>query len=99
MTLFLIKDGIIGVGCTTLNDKQVLGTNFHLITYDFKTNEGYVDKKGENYWRLYTQIGQKFGQSRYHKFTAFEQCIEKLKELKGDEKILICKADEIQNYK
>jgi predicted DNA-binding WGR domain protein len=99
MMLYLVKDGIMGVGWVTSNDKQVLGTNFYLITYDFKTNEGYVEKKGENYWRLYTQIGQKFGQSRYHQFTAFEQCIKKLKELKGDDNILICKADEIQNYK
>lgn len=99
MILYLVKDGIMDIGCITINNKQKFGTKFHLITYDFKTNEGYIDKKDENYWRLYTQIGQQFGQSRYHKFTAFEQCIEKLKELKGDDKILICKANEIEKYK
>lgn len=97
--LYLVKDGIMGVGCITSNEEQVHGTNFYLITYDFKTNEGYIEKKDESYWRLYTQVGQKLGQSRYHKFTAFEQCVEKLKELKGDNKIIICEADEIQNYK
>jgi hypothetical protein len=77
----------------------VLDSDFHLITYNFKTNEGYVDKKGKNHWRLYTQVGQKFGQNRYHKLLDFEQCVEKLKELKGDDEIVICQAKEIEKYK
>jgi hypothetical protein len=99
MILYLVKDGIKGVGCIVINNKQEFGTNFHLITYDFKTNEGYIDKKDENYWRLYTQVGQKPGQGRYYKFTTFQLCVEKLKKLKGDDKILICKENEIEKYK
>ena len=99
MILYLVTDGIMGVGCITINNKQLLGSNFHLITYDFKTNEGYVDKKGESHWRLYTQIGQQYGQSRYHELNSFDQCVEKLKELKGDDKILICKSNDIEKLK
>lgn len=99
MILYLVKDGIKDVGCITNNNHQVFDTNFHLITYDFKTNEGYIEKKGEIYWRLYTQIGQKFRQSRYHQFTDFVQCVEKLKELKGDDEVIICNANEIEKYK
>ena len=99
MILYLVKDGIKDVGCITINNHQVLDTDFHLITYDFKTNEGYIEKKGENYWRLYTQVGQRIGKSRYHQFTAFVQCIEKLKELKGDDEVIICNVNEIEKYR
>ena len=98
MTLYLIKDGIKDVGCVMKNDNQIFNTDFHLITYDFKTNEGYIDKKEQDYWRLYTQVGQKVGQSRYHHFSNFEQCVEKLKELNGDASVVICNANEIDKY-
>lgn len=99
MKLYLVKDGIKGVGCVVgENDIQIFNTNFHLLTYDFVTNEGYVDKKDVNYWRLYTQIGQKLGQSRYHKLVDFHQCIKKLQELKGDSDIAICESHEIKNF-
>lgn len=97
--LYLVKDGVKDVGYVSKNGKQLFDTNFYLITYDFKTNEGYFEKKHENVWRLYTQVGQKVGQGRYHELTSFDQCVEKLKELKGDDKILICNADEIGKYK
>lgn len=98
MTLYLVKDGIKDVGCVMKNNTQIFDTDFHLITYDFKKNEGYIDKKGEDYWQLYTQVGQKVGQSRYHKFPDFRQCVEKLKELNGDDKVVICNANEIDKY-
>ena len=96
--LYLVKDGIKDVGCVTSNGNQLFDTNFYLITYDFKTNEGYVEKKGENYWRLYTQVGQKVRKSRYHKLSDFSQCVEKLKELKGNNEVTVCNANEIEKH-
>lgn len=55
--LYLVKDGIKDVGCIAINNNQLFNTNFYLITYNFKSNEGYVDKKDENYWKLYMRIG------------------------------------------
>lgn len=97
--LYLVKDGIKGVGCITVKDEQIFNTNFYLITYDFRTNEGYISKKKYNHWRLYTQIGQKVGQSRYHELSNFEECLEQLKELKGDDDIIICQTKDIEKYK
>lgn len=99
MTLFLVQDGIEKIGCKTINGKQVTNSNYHLITYDFKSNEGYIDKRETNKWRLYTQVGQKTGQDRYHHFQSFEECVSKLKELKGDSEIVVCKSTEIEKYK
>lgn len=99
MKLYLVKDGIVNVGCKTNNGKQVDNSNYHLITYDFKSNEGYIDKKGLNKWKFYTQVGQKIGKGRYHHFQTFQECVNKLKELKGDDEIMICKSTEIEMYK
>lgn len=99
MRLFLVQDGIENVGWKTINGKQVSNSNYHLITYDFKSNEGYIDKKGTNKWRLYTQVGQKIGEDRYHHSRTFEDCVNKLKELKGDDEIIVCKSTEIEMYK
>ena len=96
MNLFVVKDGIKNVACIVDQEKnQVLETNYYAISYDFKSNEGYIEKKGNDYWRLYTQVGQKIGQSRYHKFSNFKECINKLTELKGDDEIIICKLIEV----
>lgn len=98
-TLYIVKDGIINVGyIKTVEGLQSKNTNFYLITYNFKTNEGYIELKSDNRWRLYTQIGQSFNQTRYHHFMSFNECIEKIKELKGDEKITICTSDDYQKY-
>jgi hypothetical protein len=97
--LYLVKDGIKNVGCLIKNEKQFFNTNFYLLTYDFKTNEGYIDKKGQNYWRLYTQVGQKYGQSRYNELPSFKECINRLKELNGNNEVYICKATDIEKYK
>lgn len=81
-TLYLVKDGIKSVGCKLdSNGNQIFRTNFYLITYDFITNEGYIERKEINEWRLYTQIGQSLGQSRYHTKPTLNECIEQLKSL------------------
>jgi len=60
MNLFVVKDGILDVAFVKdQNGKQILGTNYYAISYDFKSNEGYIEKKSFNLWRLYTQVGQK----------------------------------------
>ena len=100
MTLFVIKDGLKGYACLTDKEgHQVLGTNYYALSYDFKSNEGYIEKKGTNNWRLYTQVGQTFGEDRYYHFGTFEECVEKLKNLKGNNEITICKSTEVENYK
>ena len=43
--IIFIQDGIENVGYRTINGKQVSNSNYHLITYDFKSNEGYIDKE------------------------------------------------------
>lgn len=99
MNLFVVKDGIKDIACVKdQNGKQILGTNYYAISYDFKSNEGYIEKKGHNIWRLYTQVGQKVGQTRYHSFLTFDDCIEKLIELKGNKNIIICDSTEIEKY-
>ncbi|MCD9564269.1 hypothetical protein [Tenacibaculum maritimum] len=97
--LFLVQDGILDVGYKTLKGIQVKNSNYYLITYNFETNEGYIDKKEIKKWRLYTQVGQKFAKKRYHHFQTFDECLEKLKELKGDEEIIVCNSSEIEKYK
>tara|TARA_R100000306_G_C4364743_1_gene137054 strand:+ start:1210 stop:1518 length:309 start_codon:yes stop_codon:yes gene_type:complete len=99
MTLFVIKDGIKNVAyIKDQNDNQLFGTHYYVISYNFKSNEGYIERKGSNVWRLYTQVGQKLGQSRYHSFTTFNGCIKKLIELKGNEDIIVCDSTEIEKY-
>ncbi|WP_370477209.1 hypothetical protein [Tamlana flava] len=99
MNLYVVKDGIKDVAFIRDNEgRQILGTNYYSISYDFKSNEGYIEKKSNNFWRLYTQVGQKYGQSRHHKFSSFEDCILKLKELNGNRDIIICDSTEIQKY-
>lgn len=77
MKIFIVQDGIENVGCKTINGKPVSNSNFFLITYDFASNEGYIDKMETNRWRLYTQVGQKIGKDRYHHFQTFQECISK----------------------
>lgn len=99
MRLFVVQDGIKNVGSVLKNGEQIMNTNFHLITYDFKTNEGYIDKKKPNIWKLYTQVGQKIGKKRDYYFLEFIDCIMKLEELKGNNEITIYKSRDIENYK
>ena len=104
--LYVVKDGIKNIGCkVNKNGGQIKGTNFYLLTYG-KNNEGYIEKKSLNNWRLYTQVGEleakralhKAGitdksKVRYHHFPTFEECILKLKELCGSTSIEICESD------
>ena len=93
--LYLVKDGIKGVGCITKNNEQIFNTNFFLITFDFKSNEGYIEEK-ENFWKLYTQIGQKLNTSRYHYLKTFSECIEKLTELSKGKMIEILDTKDVK---
>ena len=94
---------MVNVSAIALAEKSFLRDKLFYIsgklTYDFKTNEGFIDKKSEYHWRLYTQVGQKIGKSRYYKFTDFAKCVERLKELKADDEVIICNANEIEKYK
>ena len=100
MNLFVVKDGIKNIAyIRDQNGKQILGTNYYAISYDFKSNEGYIEKKANNLWRLYTQVGQKLGQSRYHNFKTFNHCIQKLIELKGNNDVIVCNSSEVEKYR
>lgn len=99
MVLYVVKDGIESIAFVKdKNGNRILGTNYYALTYDFKSNEGYIEYKRANFWRLYTQIGQKLGQSRYYKELTFDKCIEKLKKLKRNDKIIVCESSEIKKY-
>ncbi|WKB82992.1 hypothetical protein QYR09_08100 [Cellulophaga lytica] len=100
MVLYIVKDGIENIASVlSPNGIRILGTNYYAITYDFESNEGYIELKKKNYLKLYTQIGQKVGQKRYYEETTFEACILKLKELKGNDQVIICDSSEIEKYK
>ena len=95
MKLYLVKDGIENACVIDKNRNRVFNTNYYSITYNFIKNEGCIEKKSEYNWRLYTQIGERIGKSRYYNFTNFEDCIKKLKILKGDNDILVINQKEI----
>lgn len=99
MNVYLVRDGILDLGCICKNGIQIKNTNFYLITYNFKSNEGYIDKKNTNTWRLYTQIGQVPNESRYHHFDTLDKCLNKLKDLNGKDDIIICDSTDVENYK
>lgn len=99
MTLYLVKNGIDTAKVIKNRGERLYNTNYYSITYDFTTNEGYIEMKGLNNWRLYTQVGQRLGTSRYHDLQTFEQCVEKLERLSECNKIIVCKSSEIERYK
>lgn len=96
MKLYIVKDGT-EKAFVSKNGVRVFDTNYYSITYNFISNEGYIEKKAENYWRLYTQIGQKINQLRYHKCISLDGCIEKLIQLKGDDNITIIDQNQLIN--
>ncbi|WP_298767627.1 hypothetical protein [uncultured Polaribacter sp.] len=96
MKLNLVKGGIKGIAFQRdFKGNHNLNKNFYVISYDLKSNEGYIQKKGVKNWKLYTQIGQKIGERRKFYFNTFESCVEKLKELKGDDLIYIYNPENI----
>jgi|GEM_PF-2404977 len=106
--LYIVKDGLTHIGYTSRNGEQAKNTNFYLLTYGVG-NEGYIQKKSSDIWRLYTQVGEQEAirqlnknrvtespyvpYSRYYQFPTFEKCVDKLKELKGNSLIEICDSD------
>lgn len=103
--LYVVKDGLKDKGFISRNGEQVKNTNFYLLTYG-KNNEGFIENKSSNNWRLYTQIGElktkrellkagitDISNVRYHHFPTFEECIIKLKELCGSTSVEICNSD------
>ncbi|MDR7210993.1 hypothetical protein [Flavobacterium piscis] len=97
--VYLVKDGIINVGC--IKDKknqQVTNTNFYLITFNFKTNYGYIGKRNETKWRLYTSIGQLINKKRYYHFNSLEECVSKLENLNNGNMVIVINNVEIHKY-
>jgi hypothetical protein len=91
--IYLVYDGIPNVGCVKGVDGLFCkNTNYYLISYDFKSNHGYIEKKAEDSWKLYTSIGPVSipMESRYHFCSSFEECVAKLKELSEGCNIVKC---------
>ena len=78
--IFLVKGGLTNTPDMPIKD------DFYLITKDFKTNNGYIGKRSNKLWRLYTPIGYNntvpgSKSNYYHHYPTFEECVEKLKQL------------------
>lgn len=94
--LYVVKDGIKGVGYVCKNGEQVKNTNFYLLTYVFKSNVGKIERKTFNNWLLYTSIGNPtYFEERYSPFSTFEECILKLKELCGSTTVEVCDSVDV----
>ncbi|MBK9482632.1 MAG: hypothetical protein IPO02_11785 [Bacteroidetes bacterium] len=89
MALFLIRDGFENAKVVDKYNNRIFNTNYYSITYDLISNDGYIEKKVDNKWKLYTQIGQKIGKSRHFYFETFEMCINQLKILNRNQEIII----------
>jgi len=86
--LYVVKDGIYKSGYVSKDGKQLKDGRFYLLTYSFKDNTGYIRKREDGTWRLYTSIGNPPDfKKRYHRFASFEECVEKLQELSGENKV------------
>ena len=95
MKLYIVKDGIEKACIVDNNGNRIFNTNYYSITYNLVQNEGYIQKRSENNWRLYTQIGEKIGKSRYYNFSSFEECINELEILKGNKNISVINQKEL----
>lgn len=96
--LYVIKDGIKNVGCIESKDgNQVTGTNFYLISFDFKSNEGYIEQKEISRWRLYTQVGELKTKTRYYHFPTFTDCVVKLQHLCYPLEVKIIDSTDVPN--
>jgi len=100
LKMYVVKDGIDKVGCriNPKTNEQLIGTSFYLLTYNFKSNVGYIEKKTSTIWQLYTSVGTSIGlSSRYHRFDSFEKCINKLKELCNTE-VIVCSNEDVLSF-
>ncbi len=95
MKLYVVKDGVPEVGHKSFNDAQVKDGTFYLLTYDFKSNVGYIGKRAVNEWRLYTTVGSKQDlKSRYHHFSNLIECVHKLQELSPNVQVKLIESFE-----
>ena len=81
--LYVVKDGVLNIGFVrNRKGERLRNINYYLLTYDYKSNVGYIEKKSAHLWRLYTSIGCNADfKSRYHHCTTFEECIDTLEDL------------------
>ena len=60
MVLYVIKEGISKIAdLGDKSDDRLFDTNYYALSYNFSTNEGYIEKKSLSFWWLYTQVGEK----------------------------------------
>lgn len=95
MKLYIVHDGIENACVIDKSGNRIFNTYYYSITYNLIRNEGYIEKKAENNWRLYTQIGQKIGKTRYYNFPTFEECIRQIEILKGNNNISVINQKEL----
>jgi hypothetical protein len=100
MKLFVVKDGIKNLAIVRdSHGNRILNTNYFSLSYNFKSNVGYLEKIGKGNWKLYTQIGiTHSGKGGCFYSTSLEGCIQKLAELKGDNEILVINSKEIDKH-
>lgn len=95
-TLYVVRDGLESVNRKV---DQISNSTFFLLTFDFKSNVGYIGKKSSN-WRLYTSLGSNDDfDSRYHHFPTFKGCLEKLKKLCVNSSVELCDTWDISSLK
>jgi hypothetical protein len=92
--LFVVRHGIPFVGYSSKDGKPVRSPDYYLLSFGLESNVGYIGKKSQENWRLYTSIGAgKDMVSRYHHFGTFEECIAELQILAGEIQIEIFDID------
>lgn len=97
-TIYAVKGGIPTIGYSANPD-------FYLLSYDFNSNIGYIEKKQSNSWRLYTryqELSERFqeqGKKKfYHNDDSLQNCLVKLQELTG-RNIAVLTVHQILNLK
>uniref|UniRef100_UPI0032173406 hypothetical protein n=1 Tax=uncultured Draconibacterium sp. TaxID=1573823 RepID=UPI0032173406 len=96
--LYVVKDGIKGVGCVVDKEgNQVFDESFHLITYNFKSDQGYIQPKKAK-WRLYTTIQKNKPAFKEH-YNSFAECVVKLQHLSYPLEIEIIDSLEVEKIK
>ncbi len=97
--LYIIKDGLKNCGCIVDSQRnQQFNTNLYILTYDLKSNVGYIEMKEKNSWKLNTSVGCVVNdfKSWYHDCESYDEAVKVLKTLcKADTQIIICNSNEI----